>query len=287
MRNILFVLSIGLFALFGVGCSCSTVNPGEVGIGVDMDGVQDTIYQPGFHVTTITTSVVPMSLQTQTYEMAGDDEIHALTSDQLSVDLEVTINFSLNEQHVIPVYTAYTQDYASRIVHPIVRTAVRDAASTFTAPNLVDHRDEFQAAMEQQVEQQLTRTLQQRNLPADAIRIENVMLRNIDLPEALDASIAAVQQQRMQTQQRQQALETARAEADRLRTEAEGAAAAQQIRAQAEAEANRTVAASLTPAVLEARRIEALQQLASSSGSRVVFYPAGTTPSIRVDTTGQ
>lgn len=287
MKHILLVLSIVLIGLLGVGCSCATVEPGQVGIGVDMDGVQDSVYQPGFHVVSITTSIVPMSLQTQTYEMAGDDEIHALTQDQLSVDLEVTINFSLNEQHAIAVYTAYTQDYAGRIVHPIVRTAVRDAASTFTAPNLVDHRDEFQAAMEQQVAQQLTRTLQQRQLPPDAIRIENVMLRNIDLPEALDQSIAAVQQQRMQTQQRQQALQTAEAEAARLRTEAEGAAAAQQIRARAEAEANRTIAESLTSAVLEARRIEAMQALANSPGSRVVFYPAGTTPQIRVDTTGQ
>lgn len=284
MKNILLILSVVLMSVIGTGCSCATVQPGEVGIQVDMSGVQPGLLSTGFHVTTITTSVIPMSLQTQTYEMAEDDEIHALTRDQLSVDLEVTINFSLNEQHVIPVYTAYTTGYAERIVHPIVRTAVRDAASTFTAQDLVDQRDTFQTAMETQVRTQLTTTLQQRNLPPDAIRIENVMLRNIDLPEALDASIAAVQQQRMATEQSTQALATATAESARLRTEATGAAAAQQIRANAEAEANRTISASLTPMILEARRIDALRATLSSSQTRTVIVPAGTNPTVRVDT---
>lgn len=277
MRNLLFV-----FAMFMFGCA--TVEPGDVGIGIDLSGVQEELYQPGTHFVSPTTDVVFMSLQTQTYEMTGADEIHALTQDQLSVQLEVTINFALNEDHVIDVYKAYSVDYDSRIVHPIVRTAVRDAASSFSAQQLVNDREGLQTRMEERVRNDLASTLRQRNLSEDAIRIENVMLRNIDLPDSLDASIAAVQEQRMQTQQRQQALETARAEAERLRTEAEGHAAAQQIRAEAEALANRTVAQSLTPAVLEARRIQAMQELAAGNNSRVVLYPANTTPAIRVDT---
>lgn len=283
MRNILVVLA----GVLSVGCSCATIEPGTVGIGVDMDGVQEHLYEPGFVVVGPTVDIVPMSLQTQTYEMAGDDEIHALTNDQLSVDLEVTINFSLNQENAIAVYTAYSAGYAERIVHPIVRTAVRDAASTFSANDLVDRREALQTAMEDRVRADLTATLVQRQLPETAIHIENVMLRNIDLPESLDQSIAAVQQQRMQTQQRTQALETATAEAARARAEAEGAAAARMIAAQAEADANRLLAASLTPAVLEARRIEAMQELASSPTSRVVLYPAASTPQIRIDTSGQ
>lgn len=277
-------IALLLFSLVAMGCSCATVQPGEVGIGVDLEGVQDTLYDPGFHMNGPTVEVIPLSLQTQTYEMAGDDSIHALTKDQLSVMLEVTINFALNREHAIDVYQAYSADYASRIVHPIVRTAVRDAASGFDAQQLVNDREGLQNQMEERVRRDLTNTLQQRRLPAEAIHIENVMLRNIDLPDSLDQSIAAVQEQRMQTQQRQQALETARAEAERLRTEAEGEAAARQIRAEAEAQANRTVAASLTPAVLEARRIEAMQALANSSNSKVVLYPGSTTPQVRIDT---
>jgi regulator of protease activity HflC (stomatin/prohibitin superfamily) len=279
MKNILLALFAGLFS---IGCSCATVAPGEVGVGVDMGGLQGDLYQPGFHFVSLTTTVIPMSLQTQTYEMSGNDSIHALTRDQLSVDLEVTINFSMSPEHAIDVYTAYSTEYAARIVHPIVRTAVRDAASTFTAAGLVDHREELQNAMEERVRRDLGATLTQRSLDTAAIRIENILLRNIDLPAALDASIAAVQQQRMQTQQRQQALETATAEAARLRMEAEGEAAARLIRAQADADANRLVAASLTPEVLESRRIEALRATLASPATRTVIVPAGSNPQVRV-----
>jgi len=277
------VLVTFLLAFTAGGCSCETVEPGNVGLGIDMDGVQPNLYQPGFHTVSITTDILPMSIQTQTYEMGGVDNIHALTQDQLSVDLEVTINFSLNPEYAVVIYQAYSADYAARIIHPIVRTAVRDAASTFTAVNLVDHRTELQTAMEEAVRTSVASTLQQRNIDAAAIRIENILLRNIDLPQSLDDSIAAVQQQRMQTQQRQQALETASAEAARLRTEAEGEAAAMQIRAEAEAGANRILAASLTPAVLEARRIEALRDITTNPSSRVVLVPSDTSARVRID----
>lgn len=290
MKNVFVTLMILGMGYVGMGCSCTEIDPGSVGIGVDMDGIQSNLYEPGFHMVSMTTSIHPMSVQTQTYEMGGPDSIHALTQDQLSVDLEVTINFSLNPDHAIEVYQAYSADYAVRIIHPIVRTAVRDAASTFTAVNLVDNRTELQAAMEEVVRNSVVSTLNQRNIDASAIRIENILLRNIDLPQSLDEAIAAVQQQRMQTQQREQALNTATAEAARLRTEAEGEAAATQIRAQAEAEANRTLAASLTPAVLEARRIEAMRDITTNPNSRVVLVPSGTGAIVRIngttDTTG-
>lgn len=290
------IVAIGL-SLFGIGCSCSTVPPGHVGVGVDMSGVQPNLYHEGFHVTSITTDIIPVSLQTQIYEMGGagsemsgrsapDDRIHALTQDQLSVDLEVTINFHLNEEAVIAVYRAYSLNYAERVVHPIVRTAVRDAASTFTAVNLVDNRNAFQERMETMVRDTVLQTLTQRELPQDSIVIENILLRNIDLPQSLDASIEAVQQQRQQTAQRQQALETARAEADRLRVEAEGFAQAQLARARAEAEANRTVSESLTPEVLEARRIDAMRALLESDQTRTIMIPPNLSTTIMLNPSG-
>lgn len=287
MKNYINMFLMAMFlVLFSFGCACTTVEPGEIGIGRDWNGVQrNSRYDPGFHVYGPTTSVITMSTQTQTYEMSGEDEIHVLSRDQLSVDMEVTINFSLNPEYAIDVYVAYSENYADRIIHPIVRTAVRDAASTFTAINLVDRRDEFQRVMEEQVRRHVSETLGQRNVNSEAIRIENVMVRNIELPASLNASIAAIQQQRMDTERREQAMATAAAEAARLRTEAEGEAAAILIRANAEADANRVRSASLTPAILEARRIEAFTSLLSNPSSRTIIIPAGSVPQIRLDHT--
>lgn len=267
-----------LFSLFLMGCSCQSVEPGTVGIGVDPSGVQEDLYHEGLHLVGPLTDVINMSLQTQTYEMAGEDEIHALTSDQLSVDLEVTVSFHLAESSAIDVYRAYSPDYANRTIHPIVRTAVRDAASEFTAHDLVDRRSALQTRMETLVHDQIVSTLAARDLPEGAFVVENVLLRNIDLPDSLEVAIAAVQNQLQETARAREALATARAEAERLTATAEGEASARLTRARADAEANRILAESLTPAVLRARQIELMAAILANDHTRTLMLPAGSTP---------
>lgn len=275
---------LSAFAILSLvaGCGCTTVDPGNVGIGVDLSGVQQHVYHPGTHLTSIFTSVTPMSVQTEAYEMSGPQSIHVLSQDQLSVDMEVTVNFHLNEADALQVFQVYSTEYADRVIHPMVRTAVRDAASQFSALNLVDQREALQTRMEDMVHQQITATLTARGLPADSFVVENVLLRNIDLPQSLDDSIAAVQRQHQETQQRLQALETARAEAERLRVEADGWAAANLARAQGTAEANRILAASLTPQVLESRRIDLMGQLLANEHTRTLVLPASSTPLLQL-----
>jgi len=283
MNKMLMILLVALSSLMAIGCGCTTVAPGTVGIAVGWNGVDDNIRHPGMVVyNPITTSILPMSTQTEVYEMAGQDSIHVLTQDQLSVDLEVTVSFHLNETDAVQVYTLYSADYAGRIIHPIVRTAVRDAASQSTALALVGHRDELQARMESMVHDQIVSTLSSRGLPADSFVVENVLLRNIDLPQSLDDSIAAVQQQHQATQRQLELQATATAEAESARIRAEGAARAAVAAAQGQADANRLLAQSLTPAVLESRRIELTGQLLANEHTRTIVLPSGTTPLLQM-----
>jgi regulator of protease activity HflC (stomatin/prohibitin superfamily) len=264
------------------GCN-ATVPPGHVGVAVNWGRVEQWTYQEGFHWISPFTNVYPLSIQTQTYQMGEsgeattphDADVDALTRDQLSVSLGVSVQFHLNPTAGIPVYRLLGEQYATSVIHPIVRTAVRDAASGFSAIELVDDRTRFQARMEELVHTGIQSLLSSRGIHDDAIIIDNVLLLNIDLPESLDEAIADVQRQRQQTAQRQQALLTAEAEAARLRTEAEGQAAAQIIRAQAEAESNRIVTQSLTPQVLRLREIEATRSLIENPNAHVMIVPAG------------
>ena len=130
--------------------------------------------------------------------------------------------------------------------------------------------------MESLVHERVDAAFMSRNIPAGSVVIENILLQDIDLPATLDEAIANVQRQRQATAQSEQALLTATAQANRLRTEAEGEAQARGIRANAEAMANRTLTLSLTPAVIELRRIEAMQALSTSSNSKLVLIPTGT-----------
>jgi len=294
------VLMFLLASAFSIGCS-ETINPGEVGVGVDWGETQPWIYPEGYHFTSMWMNVIHMSTRTQAYEMgtsgtttsqdgapestiARGDAIHVLSHDQLEVILSATVQFHLNATTAPQIYRYYGESYADTIVHPIVRTAIRDAASTFTAIELVDERPRLQTMMENLVHSRLEEALSSRNVPTNAVVVENILLQGTDLPDSLDAAIAAVQNQRQETVRAQQALLTAQAEANRVQTEANGHATAQRIvadtaayttRAEADATAyaNQTISASMTPSVLEYRRIEALSSVLQSTGTRTMFVP--------------
>jgi regulator of protease activity HflC (stomatin/prohibitin superfamily) len=189
--------------------------------------------------------------------------------------MEVSIQFHLNAPSAPYVFRSFGEQYGESIVHPIVRAAVRDAASEFTAVALVDQRANLQERMERLVRVRLLEILNGRDIDETAIIIDNILLRNIDLPTSLDEAIANVQRQTQETAARRQALETARAESDRAFMQAQGDARALTTRATAEAEANRTISASLTPALLRMRAIEATQAITTNPNTRTVILGGG------------
>lgn len=303
MIQMLMVLALMTSAM---GCACSeTVEAGNVAVATEWGQTQPNTYSEGFHWTSPWLDLHPMSTRTQTYSMGGvvrqgadgeiapEPSVEVLTSDQLRVQLAVDIQFHLNPNDAVAIYRTYGQNYADTVVHQQVRTAVRDAASEFTAIHLVQQREVLQTRMEELVHASLTRTLEAREVPTTAVVIENILLRNIDLPDSLDESIARVQQQQQETAQRQQALLTAQAEAERLRAEAQGVAdaritttrgeaEARLISARAEAESNEAISRSLTPQIVELRRIDAMTTAISGAGSRLVFLPEGQGTTLRL-----
>lgn len=291
MRRAIPFLMTALLAATG----CTQIEPGEVGVEVMFGKITPGVQQPGLYLTVLD-RVERMSIRTQTYTMAGtgaegqaNGSVNVLAKDQLPVLLDVSVMFHLNGARAIEVYRNFGATYDDGIVHPLVRTAVRDAASEFTAVDLVDRRTELQGRMGDLVRAQLASTLRARHVDADAVVIDGILIRNIDLPQSLDEAIANVQRQRQLTAASVQANLTAQQEAARALTAANGDAAALLARARADAEmlrirsesqaaANRVLASSLTPALLAYERIEATRAVLSSSGTRTVFLPGGTSP---------
>lgn len=288
------VASVVVFivALVTLGFSSATaISAGHVGIPVLFGSVQNYTFNEGFHFVNPFISVTQMSVRTQTYEMGGaqdtnapgehapgnrtDDAVSVITRDQLSVTMEVSVQFHLNASHSEIVYRLFGEDYANNVVHPIVRAAVRDAASEFTTIELVDQRPRLQSRMEDLVEGRLRNTLHGRQVPNTAIIIDNILLRNMDLPDTLDEAIANVQRQHQETAARRQALETARAEAERVRVEAEGQAQATLTNARAQAEANRVLSQSITQDLLKLRAIDATREITTNPNSRLVILGSG------------
>ena len=102
------------------------------------------------------------------------------------------------------------------------------------------------------------------------ITLEQVLLRNVLLPDqitkAINDKIAADQE----AQKMQFVLQKEKQEAERKRIEAEGQAKAQQI-----------VSASLTPQIIEYQRIQALRAI-GDKGNMIITPMGGATPLINV-----
>ena len=286
-----------LFALMALSAGCDTVEPGNVAAVVRFGSIDNTPRGPGMYPNLFSTFYT-MSTRTQTYTMAGpggearvDGSVNVLARDQLPVSLDVSVMYHLDGQSAVQVYKAFGANYDESIVHPLVRTAVRDAASTFSAVDLIDKRADLQLLMTSMVRQTLAETLRGRNVNPHAITVDNLLVRNIDLPQSIDEAIANVQRQHQLTMASTEANRTAQQEAARTLTIAQGEAAALVARTNADAEmlrirstsqaaANRALSSSLTPEFLQYERIQATRSVLSSSGTRTVFLPAGMSPNM-------
>jgi len=279
--------------LICVGCN-TTVEPGTVGVATDWGQTQSWTYPEGFHWVGFGTDVINMSTQLQAYSMGGDEEdreIQARTRDNLNVVVEVTVQFSLHPHTAFTVFQKLGTGYIGTVVRPASRSAVRDAVAQFRAMDAVANRERLGNRMKSLIRASVAETLRNNDVPTHAIQIENVLLRNVALPQSLSESIARVQQERNLTAERQMAIETARQEALRARIEAEGEATVaivqaerdadtRRIRAAADAQANLTLSRSITPQILEMRRIDAQRAILSSNNTRTIIMGGGNSPTL-------
>ena len=256
---IFFLLALVILA-FG---SFVTIEPGEVGVQVFFGDVQNDVLESGFHAINPLVNVVRMDSRTQAYTMSaktnegqvkGDDAIQVLSQDGLTLTLEVTVQYHLSAPSAPKVYNSIGLDYVEKIVRPEIRSALRDAAVNFLATDLYSSkRDDY------------TRLVKEKLLSAfkdRGIVLENVLLRDILLPEkvrtAIDEKIAAEQE----SQKMQYVLQRERQEADRKRVEAGGISDAQKI-----------IAGSLTNQYLQYNYITTLKELVNSKNSTFVITP--------------
>jgi regulator of protease activity HflC (stomatin/prohibitin superfamily) len=256
---VFFVIALLILA-FG---SFVTIEPGEAGVKVIFGDVQKDILESGFHIINPLINVVRMDARTQAYTMSGkhdegqvkgDDAIQVLSRDGLTITLEVTVQYHLSQVSAPKIYSLVGLDYVEKVVRPEIRSALRDAAVNYLATDLYStKRDDY------------TRLVKEKLLAAfrdRGIVLENVLLRDIALPEkvrtAIDEKIAAEQE----SQKMQYVLQRESQEADRKRVEAGGISDAQKI-----------IAGSLTNQYLQYNYITTLKELVNSKNSTFVITP--------------
>jgi regulator of protease activity HflC (stomatin/prohibitin superfamily) len=234
-----------------------------VGVQVLFGNVLETPLTNGLHIINPFVEVTQMDVKTQAYTMSGkdtegqvrgDDAIQTLSSDGLTLKLEVTVQYRLAETEAARVYKTIGIDYIEKVVRPEIRSALRDGAVSYVATDLyASKREEFV---------QKVRTRVEAAFKARGIILENVLLRDVELPQrvrdAINDKIAAEQE----SQKMVYILTRERQEADRKRVEAQGISDAQRI-----------ISQSLTNQYLQYNYIQTLKGLAESKNSTFVITP--------------
>jgi prohibitin 1 len=242
-------LGIAAFLLVILFFSAVTkVGTGHVGVLTLFGKVQsgETLGE-GIHLINPMKTNNELSIQTQTLKESAS----VPSSEGLMMSLDTSLIYHLNPDRAAEVFQKIGADYENVVVEPTLRSAIREATASHTANALYTGEREMVA---KQIYDQVSTQLMQRGLI-----VENVLLRDIQLPATLKAAIEAKQQAEQESLAMNFRLQKETQEAQRKRIEAAGVRDFQQI-----------VAQGITPSLLEWKGIEATENLAKSPNSKVV-----------------
>jgi prohibitin 1 len=241
-------LGIAAFLLVILFFSAVTrVGTGHVGVLTLFGKVTGETLGEGIHLINPLKTNNEMSIQTQTIKESAS----VPSSEGLMMSLDTSLIYHLNPDRAAEVFQKIGADYENVVVEPTLRSAIREATASHTANALYTGEREMVA---KQITDQISLELTKRGLT-----VENVLLRDIQLPATLKAAIEAKQQAEQESLAMNFRLQKETQEAQRKRIEAAGVRDFQQI-----------VAQGITPSLLEWKGIEATENLSKSPNTKVV-----------------
>lgn len=241
------VVVVVILLLIATWMSIAYVPAGHVGVLSLFGRVTGEVLSEGTHLVNPFKVNNTMSVRTQTIKETAS----VPSNEGLLITMDTSLLFRLDSSRAADVYQKVGPRYADIVVEPNLRSAIREVTASHSANALYSGEREKVA---QEINAQLTRELGKRGLI-----VENVLLRDIQLPPALKASIEAKQQAEQESLAMSFRLQKEKQEAERKRIEAQGIRDFQQ-----------TVSQGISPALLEWKGIEATETLAKSPNTKVV-----------------
>ena len=226
---------------------------GEVGVKHFLGSVDPRPLEQGVHVINPFASVEKMSIREQAFPTDGGVErIEAQTSEQLNVQLEISMLYRIDGANAPDLYQRIGSErqITSRIVLNAVRNGVRDAVATKSI-------NEIFSPNRREVANDMKREIQAK--AGDRIEVLDVFVRDVQAPprvrEAIEEKLQREQQVAAERFQTEIIQERARQQAE----EAKGIAEAQKI-----------ISEGLTPEYLTFYYIEQLGQMPEGT---VIYVP--------------
>lgn len=223
----IFLLILSLWLFFA---SIIVVDAGETGVYSLFGKVKEKELKSGFHLVIPLAKVTKMSIRTEEYTMSiaqgegkkeSSDAITSLTKEGLSVDLDMTVLYSLNEDDASEVYRKVGLRFEEKIIRPSIRTSIRDVIAQYEAKDIYSEK-------RQEAAKKILEALKV-DLAERGIIVEDVLLRNVALPVNLANAIQEKLQAEQEAEKYDFILAKEKKEKERKIIESEGQRDAQQI----------------------------------------------------------
>jgi regulator of protease activity HflC (stomatin/prohibitin superfamily) len=225
-----------------------TIREGEVGVKRKFGKFENVGYTQGLKVyNPLFTRIIKISTQTENLEVG----LNIPSKEGLNILSEVSILYNVNPKKAPDILRSIGPNYERNVILPIFRSAVTDISSNYFAKDM--HTGE-RSNIELAIKDRMASYLSDRG-----IEVEAVLLKSIQLPGSLSAAIEEKLEAEQQALRMQFVLQQAEREADQKRIEARGIRDAQQI-----------ISEGLNKNVLQYMSIQALNELAGSSNSKII-----------------
>lgn len=255
------ILGILLIVLGVFSSAFKQIDAGKVGVKSLYGNVEPDVLESGLHLINPLLDVTDFDIQTQNYTMsaahnegalAGDDAIRVLSNDGLEVVIDLTVLYRISPESAPKIFKQIGVNYSDKIVRPVTRTRIRDNAVYYDAVALYStKRNEFQDRIFKNIEA---------DFKSRGLILEQLLIRNINLPTSVKASIESKINAEQDAQKMTFVLQKEKQEAERKRVEAQGIADYQRI-----------ISTGLTDRQLQYESIKAQKELAASPNTKIIF----------------
>ncbi len=213
------LLCIALLLTMALQTACVVIEDGEIGVSKSFGRINDEPVGRGVAF------VVPVARTIETWNVKLQERketANVPSSEGLIVGLETSLLFRVDPVKAPEIRKTIGRNYETQLVVPYFRNALRDVVAGYPVRNIYSEVGRKEIA--NRIEQFLSE-----NLEVRGIEIEDVLLRDVQLPQRFRDSIEAKLTAEQRVQQKQFELEQARKEAEIEVARAEGAAQAQRI----------------------------------------------------------
>lgn len=254
----LIAIASGIFVVLLVSWSSITytIPSGYAGLVFrTFSGGIDTTETPmgqGFHFKAPWDRIVAYEVR----QKESQQKLSVLSSNLLKIELDMTVFHEPVLSNLGSLEVERGRGYEEDVIVPSVRSVSREVIAKYLP-------EEINTSKREQIQVEIQNRLREK-LAANFIQLNDVLIRNIRLPQTLEEAIERKLQQEQESLEYEFRLEKESKEADRKRIEAAGIRDFQDI-----------VSEGISDELLRWKGIEATQMLAESPNSKIVVVGSG------------